>query len=255
MPTPTRLLMDGFPLINRTDKGVEIRCQYMCAWADVAAVRDGYLWTYYLGTYAVCLNSSSAPFGDSVNGVYEYGLVDVQWSTMQGIDPTTLISERIEPTGELLTQDYRNFRWGSATGPELQPDEAPGKIQRGLNYIVTKYNMTSIPAGALSLIDCVNDAAVEPTSPGLSAWVFDIETLLFNPPRMERCLNTAGEGLWNITYSYTYRPNWDYTNPLVPVARGWNWFWRAATKKFEQIYSIETGLVHKNYPPADLTIV
>jgi hypothetical protein len=53
---------------------------------------------------------------------------------------------------------------------------------------------------------------------------FPAQTLLFNPPTINRKITTAGAQAWTVACRFSYR------------ASGWNKSWRAATQQWEQVY-------------------
>ncbi len=122
-----------------------------------------------------------------------------------------LFSEELQPTAEHLTLPGKNFVWASSQ-KRLTDDEAPGILVRGLDYVLTHYGVTTIPAAALTLVGCVNNATVNAYFLGLS---FPAETLLFNPPTTTRrvILKPTPQLKWTLVYRFTYKPN------------GWNKFW------------------------------
>jgi hypothetical protein len=88
---------------------------------------------------------------------------------------------------------------------------------------------------------CVNSNAMTAKLCGLS---FPAETLLYQPPSMQRVISTNGRNAqtdgWQISYRLSYR------------ASGWNKFWRKTTGAFSRIYTKE-GDIYYNYPLADLS--
>ncbi len=173
---------------------------------------------------------------------YEAMITTINYSTpnLTGAGPTPpgipVEQQFLEPSGEMLTQDPSDFRWGSGTGDSLKPQEAPGLVVRGFDYVIRRREFGSIPPNLQSFVGSVNSTALTATQ--LGSMVFAKETLLFNPPTIEL-------GLLSSTFSYTlrftYRP------------AGWNKFWRAKSGQFEAIFNAGGG-VHNSYPLLDFSV-
>lgn len=167
---------------------------------------------------------------------YDTALLTVPYGFNQGED-ADLISESLEPTAEFLTLNFKEFQWDTEVKDKdktLKEAEAPGRLVKGMDYVLTKYQQTGIPASVLTLPGSCNDAPITAETLGLT---FDTETLLFNPPTLSRTINTSGNFFWTITYRFTFHPP------------GWNTFWRAKNHGYEPIYRTGIG-EYINYPPA-----
>jgi len=245
--------LQGSPDETWTDERFSATRRLKCAWASRKTLAEELLETEYpliADTSAYCRQVSITPHpgkntGSGDESAYDYAIVTATWETSEIED---LVSESLEPTAEFERLDHKLFRWENADGDALEKDEAPGRLIRGLEYVKTRYKQASVPAAALSLIGCVNQAAVSPVTPGLTGLSFAAETLLYQPPMLNRTIKTDGTGLWTITYRFTYRPNWDGA-----TARGWNWYWWPAAQAYKQIYSLKTSSVYVNYPTGDFT--
>lgn len=165
---------------------------------------------------------------------YKEVVITVNWEPPSDENPETedLINESIEPTTEFLTLDHEDFRWGSSTGDKLQEAEAPGKLVRGLDYVVTQYQVRRLPSAILSLTGCCNSMPFRTWTLG---WSFGAETLLYQPPTLSRKITTDGADAWQVTHRLSYR------------STGWNRFWRSKTQSWESIYHKDGGL-YKNFP-------
>lgn len=162
---------------------------------------------------------------------YAEALVTINYSSVI----TDLITHSIEPTAEFITLDYRRFRWGAADGLSLAEEEAPGFLLRGLNLVVTEFEvLPPLPGSLISLPGSVNNAALSSALLGLS---FGAETLLFAPPVVNMSRNSLGQVKTQLTKKFTYKP------------QGWNKYYRSVTNSWESIY-IAGGAEYKNYPPA-----
>lgn len=164
--------------------------------------------------------------------VYSEALVSVEYSTLI----MDLVSESIEPTAEFLTQDHRRFRWGAANGDPLLEAEAPGRLYQSMNIVRTLYYVASVPPEVLTLVGKVNNAQ---WVSGLLGLTFATETMLYQPPNVSRKIATNGSDGFTITSKFSYK------------TPGWNWYWRAKTQSWAQIY-IVGGAVYKQYIPADM---
>jgi len=164
--------------------------------------------------------------------VYTDALVTVNYSSKEEVD---LVSETLTPNVEFITADHKQFRWGSATGDPLLENEAPGYRMYSLTLERTLYKVSSVPASILTLPGTVNNATYSSTLLGLS---FATETLLFQPKSLNRTITTAGSKGWDVSVAFLFKPE------------GWNKFYRAKTQTYEEIYHVEAGGVHKNYPLA-----
>ena len=69
---------------------------------------------------------------------------------------------------------------------------------------------------------------------------FPAETLLYNPPRLERDITTEGARAWRVTYRFTYRPE------------GWNKFPRRGYDTMETVYKAG-GAALEVYDTGDFT--
>lgn len=251
--------MHGTAVVAFADDKLTADVQLKCPWADRYGILNTILltpseWPYLpdAGLYAV--SGSIQPFtgtpGEFIDGSpsglsYDEALLAVHFETLdipESEGPGELYSESIEPTAEFLTIPHTKFRWGSGTGDALEPEEAPGRLEVGLDYVITWQKVATIPAAALSLIGCVNNSDVTSPSLGLT---FGAGTLLFNPPKISRTVSLGGTNYFTMQIRLTYRRN------------GWNWFWRAdklPNPGWDQIYPEGTDTdPYLNFTPASFT--
>lgn len=214
--------------------GVQLRC----AWADrYALIEDlllnGQEWPH--GTQPLKPIAVSASIaGDKSKGVnadqiinYADAVVTVGYSSATDVD---LISESLEPTAEFITLDFRKFKWGN--GDKLLEGETPGRLHIGLNYIRTRFHVgTPLPTTLLTHTGSTNDANVVSTLLGLT---FVTETLLFQPPIINRTITAAGIQTVSLTMKWTYK------------GPGWNTFWRADTNAYERLKNLD-GTDYNSY--------
>lgn len=175
---------------------------------------------------------------------YEKALVTVTYESPRPGDPEDdgagqLISEMLEPSAEFLTLDHTLFRWGPVgAGDHLNEQEAPGRLVKTLDYVFTRYGVDTIPPAALTLLGSVNNQVLAANFLGVS---FDAETLLYNPPTIERRTDTDGNTKMTIAYRFTYKPE------------GWNVFWRSKTQQFEPMFIAGNETPFLNYQLGDFT--
>lgn len=171
-------------------------------------------------------------------------------SVRYGCKVLQLVSESLEPTVEFLTLDHNQFRWANAAadgpGDPVLEAEAPGKLFRGLNLVRTYYQLNSVPTAILTLPGAVNAAQYVSALLGLT---FPAETLLFQPPKLDRVIKTTGATGFNMTLKFQYKP------------QGWNTFWRAKTREWSKMWILADAgadppvaeAEYDNYPPDDFS--
>jgi hypothetical protein len=174
--------------------------------------------------------------------VPQYAKIVVEYQQGEDVEEGeggAIYSEQLEPTAEFLTVSPKYLRWGSATGDKLTPEEAPGKRILGLDYVQTRYNLSTIPIGILEP-NVVNDNPVTATLLGLT---FPTDSLLYVNSLPSRTISADGTEGWTMPSRFSIR----YT--------GWNKFWRAKTADWDYMYhssdSGETGIYY-NFPQVDI---
>jgi hypothetical protein len=249
--------MNGSPVEVATTDSFEATVTLLCPWAVRRSLADEVgINTLYLASPTIKARARSitiTPY-TSVNAAtptlstsYECALVVVRYAfdakTPDTGDDETLFSESLEPTAQYLTQSWESFKWKN--GPLMQPGEAPGKLFRGMDYVFTRYDLLYVPA-TIGLVGCCNNAAITARTIG---WTFAAETLLFNPPSLQRKVSIGPSPTfkWTVTYRLTYHP------------QGWNTYWNAKKSGGPgwdtiQIWVPGTGYVdYKGYPPASFS--
>ena len=243
--------MLGSPTEEWGENGLMATVKLICAWtdrtalvADIVGLRRVY--PRIPASFAFARSSSCVPFCDLPAGLppnnvqyIESGaaVVTIKYDVKgpQQKNGNQLYSESLEGTAEFMTLDPSGFSWGSSGGTPLKDGEAPGRLARGLDYILTLYSCPRIPSATFDLMECVNSGPVMAPMLGMT---FAKETLLYNPPSLSRKVTADGTEGWDITYRFTYR------------AAGWNVFWRASTGAYEAMY-VTGGTKYKNYPTAN----
>lgn len=227
---------------NRTLEDWSASVVLRCDWADRNTLVADLLgnqraWPHSTGPTAQSASIRPAETIYTTSGqccVYQDALVTVQY----GIDKQDLISESLEPTAEFLVLDYKQFRWGSAAGEPLVEGEAPGKLVRGMNLVRTLYQIEDpLPAALLTLVGKINNASYASSTLGLT---FAEETLLYQPPTLQRTISTAGNDAWTINTKFVYKPE------------TWNKYWRSKDQQYSKIFTVD-GVEFESYEPADMS--
>lgn len=232
-------IQEGYDLDGGWSASVKLRCNWSERHLLVADIFGNH--REYPGLSGFGLQAQSAAivpekecYTESGQGmVYTTALVTFNYGTKV----TDLISESLEPTAEFLTLDHKRFRWGAAGGDPLLEGEAPGKLLRGMNIVRTLYELPSIPVAVGTSVGKCNSGAYVSTLLGLT---FPIETLLYQPPNMDRTIKSDGAAAWKLTMKFAFKPE------------GWNKYWRAKTQTYEKIFLVD-GAEYKSYTPGDFS--
>lgn len=254
---------DGSPTEQYTDSGFHATVSLLCDW-DQRYNLAGEVSAYVLyprnpSSLARCRNISIVPYTKSQGNdfTYQWCIYDTAKVTLEYVfdkkspQTTDLYSEELDPTAEHLTLDYRNFRWKTLSPDPKSPGsnvrmleegEAPSMLMRGLDYVLTAYNLSSVPAAALTLIGCVNNAAVTAKYLGMT---FAKDTLLWNPPSVQRKVQIGSAT--SLKYTATYRMTFKTT--------GWNKYWNAKNNTWDiiQRWNGSTWVDYYQYPQVAFT--
>lgn len=216
-----------------------------CPWSQRHQIMDDILiagrqWPYS-SRYCVAKTGSIVPEKseadqDGQGFIYKFAILTINYSSKRDNNENS-VSESIEPTCEFLTLDYRRFRWGSANGDPLIEAEAPGKQIKGLNLIRKYQRVPNVPSGILAAMGAVNSA---PYSSQLLGMTFPAESLLFQPPSLDRVITYIGNKGWNVQLKFSCKPD------------GWNKYWRAKSQAYEYIY-LAGGGIYRSYPMANFS--
>lgn len=131
-----------------------------------------------------------------------------------GLTSRALISESIEPTTESTILNVDGFVW-EQDQKKLVEQEAPIKLDVGLEYIFTRHLVAGPNQAALAIVGHVNKQRIRPVTPSLSGYLFEPETLMLKPGQIRRQIDTQGTEKISETFNFIWRPN------------GWNKFWRS----------------------------
>lgn len=248
---------EGSPQENfSAETGFNATVMLRVPWNDRYAVMDDILQNQY--TYPRCPGSQCNALSGSCRPApapgqlvatgtggslaeYTEALLTILYSQKihrdEGGGPTPdVFAESIEPSAEFITLNPKKFRWGGPAGDKLEPEEAPGKLVVGFDYIQTRYNLTELPIGVLSP-GRVNDAVI---TARLLELDFPIETLLYHNSQPVRTISVNGLNKWMMMSRFGYRE------------QGWNKFWRASPAGYEWIYEAGGG-IYRNFPLGDFT--
>lgn len=240
--------LNGWPKEKWTQDAFTAERLLICAWDDrdevVAemAANGGQLYPYKPWMGARSVGASAVGYGTMKGeaspglGYYDEAAVTVYYSTSAPTMVSTggaYVSESIEPSAEYLQVDYEDFRWGSSSGTEAKPSEAPTKLIPGIDYILTFHRVMYIPDAANTLVDYCNAG---PVSAYTLRRTFPAETLLYRGYTASRDLGGGSSMTWKYSLRFSYRP------------AGWNTFWRAETGTFEPIYHVNGSGRYINHP-------
>jgi hypothetical protein len=238
--------------------GVSATRRFLCAWNDRYEVLRAFLASggavyshHPLASQVRALSGSVQPFtrakmvdsGVAGRAAYNSAEVAIQYGVSKLDASGDLFSESIEPVVEMETLDHTKFRWktGDAAKAKLLPNEAPARPRSSIDYVLTRYQMTSVPSYAFDYLNNVNAAPVV-----ASAWgyTFPAGTLLFGEPDISRRVNLDLNAFgFDVSYRMTYNPN------------GWNRFFRPDIGDYDEMVNRETGEVYKPFPEANFEVL
>lgn len=221
-----------------------------CAWVDRNVIAQDLLdnrrpWPHVsfarqptvvsVGITAFEAGLSTPLLSDSID--YSNARLQVNYST----SVEDLISESIEPVVEYLPLDHARFRWASADGDALKPEESPSRPFWSLNLVRTIYSIAPpLPTAWLTLVGKVNEA--EYTS-ALTGLVFPIGTVMYKAPSITRTIKTDGTNGYNATFKLGVQP------------QTWNKYWRSRDEDYVEIFDVEGAQAWKQFPEADFSSV
>lgn len=229
---------------------VQLKCAYADRHALVASICGARLpWPKgAAGVVPLAQTAQIVPFLEpgvaTLDELIQYGsaLVTINYST----EIVELASESIEPYAEFQTLDHRWFWWGpagvagSGSSATIIPDplreeEAPGRLNRGINYVRTDIDV----AGPLSssLTDLVGYVNSDPVTWSLLGFTSAPETLLYSPPQINYKIDSTNVIKFTVVKKFTYNPN------------GFNTYFRGKTGAWSPIYVAGTSTPYLSYPP------
>lgn len=239
-----------------TDKGFEATIWYKVPWNDRVrfcqqilggpAGKALILPARYLGfPPAVATNCDIEPMGKwmgkTLDGqqLWEAAKISVkfattQWESQQQQVGEVLVSEGIEGAAEFLTLPANGLYWDAAKTQKLEDAEAPGKLYKTITWNYTLHHVNKIPADMWGWVGTVNSQKLKSLT---NDFVWDEETLLFNPPQLRREITANQIRAWEVDLHLTYKKD------------TWNKFPRKGTTTCSYIYGSD-GSIYKPYTPA-----
>jgi len=249
--------MDGYPQEEWDHQGFSAVRKLIVSWEYAAALRlalmghPGQVYPYLPSMQARVNGVGLQPFGKSQQHTfyqdmtwYDWALLTVRYGTPrledkqpypESVDPVkhrnpqAAISESLQPTAEALKLDHTLFYW-SVGGDALKPDEAPVRVVQRMSYSLTRHNLLTVPMEAYTSIGKCNSDVVTPIL--MSSLSFAVNTLLFQPPRINLSADEFGKPQFDVTYGFAYKEE------------GWRKYWRPDSKAYEQIKLVSDDSVY-----------
>jgi hypothetical protein len=110
------------------------------------------------------------------------------------------------------------------------------------NYVLTRYNLTTIPQQAIDFVGKINSVAIRPRL--IATWTFAAQTLLFEPPTLRMGADDAtGRPKFSATYRFKYR------------AETWRKFWRSDVQGYDTMRLKKTGTSWAYPEAADFSVL
>lgn len=151
-------------------------------------------------------------------------------------DPGIIIEESLDLASEFIRipaefSDGSYLAWSNGEVPtptfnDVDEDESPGKVIRLSSYVITRFNVPSIPDEIRTLMGTVNLNPIEEITSG---FIYEPETLLYAGATPNTSAVPDGTNTWTVTYRFNYRPN------------GWNKFWRPQTSTWEKPHRLSVN--------------
>lgn len=246
--------------LNCLRVGFEAHRTCKVAWADRWAFINEHIltaWPYH-NVNAYCVEGTAKPFPDGKHSDGGDGLLSFEYALVTLFYTTNIfkISDRVFGWERLRgASDSQPLRireetlfWGEPGGDPVESGESPCFMDfPGMTYERGYMGVNAIPATALTLLRCVNNAPLACQSLGV---VFPAETLRYVDFFADRQIDTSGSDNWKLVYYHHFKPNIDSSG----VARGWNWFWRPEVADFQPVYN-DSGIQYKPCRPANLSLL
>lgn len=243
---PTTEDLDG--LRGRITASVTVRCK----WENRLLLADDVLlnrrvYPLILTNFAPVAISCGITYGDSwfdaiTDGQHrppKTALVTINYGFNDtGTTSFDAVAESIEPLAEFRRLNHLPFRFGDQFGRPILPEESPGFLEIKLRLTRRVYRLNSMPAGVLSNIGKVNNAAYTSTIIGMT---FAEETLLYDAPQPEITSSSTGEKGYNLTQNWVWTPY------------GWNKYYDPDTNTWDYYYHVNSPTPHKPYIPVDMS--
>lgn len=163
--------------------------------------------------------------------VPEYALLSVTYGQGATNDASEggrgIFTESFEPNSRFQTVGHTNLKWKTVGGVYkgmLKQEQAPSIPLLSMDYVQTRFELTSIPAAVLKP-NHVNLASFYASLIGIT---FPAETLLYVNSQCSRQINTSGTAKWTMSSRFRYQKD------------GWNTFYNAEVGEWCEIWR-DTG--------------
>lgn len=172
---------------------------------------------------------------------------DAELQVFYTTTPTPLFRETIEGWEEFLTLPHAGVQWLSdgGNGENIDPSEAPQKHIIGWTWVITFFNLRTVPKEILSLTGTTNELPMTALSvPSVDdPAYFEAGQLLMQPFAMERMTLPDGSAGWILTLRINVHP------------KTWNHQWRQNQESGGWDQLSFGGAAIENHPPADWSIL
>jgi hypothetical protein len=259
---------NGSPVFQVGTDTISCERTIRCAWKDRFDIARAFRYTGYdvegkLVDGALECRDPIVIRGVARQGQAEFGRSEYEQATLQirYASSARHFEVEYESQPEFLTEDPKLFAWkkvegGTTTYVPILKGEAPGRL---LFQGKISFNLYPSDDGELGPFDIkpledasgrVNHEEVNLSGiVAMASGIYAAETLLLSVGRSSFTLDPFdGFCRWKIPITFFYKPNIEEGNEL-----GWNYFWRATTGKYEQMYRADGSSVHKPYPTVDFT--
>ena len=259
--------VSGYPRETHDASGFRATRKLWFAWADRNLIRAAFksfpppVYPYTDNHWARVTSIAIEPFGKQEGltgypamGDYEYGIATVQYGSPQigdpqpypqatnaakHVNPQAMISETLEPYSEGRPMPAANFVWASDNDP-IREAETPIDIVHRNTYVLTRYNLYSVPTWVLDLEGKINDAVVTPIL--MPTIPFALHTLLFSAPQIQLTADDQGGTQFNVTVRFLHKEE------------TWRQFWRSDTQAYDSLKVKSTGLAYDKPEEADFKV-
>lgn len=239
---PTHAEMDGWPKERWGLEQFAAERKLLCAWTDRNTLADELITDPVNNIYPALYNASGATVTEirveklnkaaqteqaTAIASYEKAVLTVNYSTLLGpkLWNQRLYMEQMSTHADFHRLAHRGLLFGSGGGARhLNEAEASLKIQGGMTYSVTFYQLPDLPTATWQAEPYrVNDGQI--TTP--RGVVYPPETLLYVGSRNIVTTYASGTGGFQVTYVFRYKSN----NGL-----GWNRFFNQQTNNYEYVF-------------------
>jgi hypothetical protein len=169
---------------------------------------------------------------------YPLALLTIRYSTSRST--AAAIIEWIEGSEDHESATGRGLAYSG--GQVLYRGEHSPVIRSGCVFIHQRNKLATVPAAALTAVDCVNASNVYSTVLGI--W-FTAEMLRVRVPKISRTWTTGGLTAYSVTQQFVYK---------YAGGKGWNSVYNNATGQYDYLYNAAGNRVY-NYPLSNVVLV